>query len=82
MTANFHACDPDEHEYMLAVTMPLKNWRKLRKQICGDRVWADYPGSEIVREIDNMVQQAEKVYYPRLPAPNELDDLERDVAGK
>jgi hypothetical protein len=72
MQARLKCEKPDEIEFTLTVTMPAKEWEKLREQF-GDRTW-QYPASDLCRAINDMLTQARKVYWPKAPEASGLSD--------
>jgi hypothetical protein len=44
--------------------MPLSDWIALKDQLCAGKHYASYPGSKFVSEIENMVSQAKRIYWP------------------
>lgn len=55
----FKATNPDDIEMTLTVTMSLRDWKKLKKQLTGE-----YPSLKLVSEISSMIYQAEKHFVP------------------
>jgi len=56
---NFKATDPNTIEFSLTMSMPLKDWRGM-----SDQLSEKWPSSTLASEIQSMVIQAEKVYWP------------------
>ena len=64
MGTRFKAEKPGTHEYTMVMTMDLDDWRQLRDQLCGDKIYAPWPASNLTSAITDMVSQAEKIYWP------------------
>jgi hypothetical protein len=69
MGTRFRAENPEKHEYSLTMTMTLKDWLELREQLVKDSPYGRWPASLFVREITDMIAQAQKIYWPALPKP-------------
>lgn len=52
---------PEDIEYTLTVTMKAGDWDKLRDQLDKHYAW---PGSDLVRQINSLLAQARKIYWP------------------
>jgi hypothetical protein len=61
MTAKLQTTNPDEIEFTLTLTMPLRDWRRLQGQL-----QTDFPSWQLSAEITGMVIQAQKVFYPEV----------------
>ena len=59
MKARFKATAPDEMEFTMTSTMPLKEWEQLRTQ-CEN----EYPGFGLSSHISEMIIQAHETYWP------------------
>lgn len=66
MKGEFSANNPQDIEFTLTLTMKLKDWLELKKQLT-----TDYPSWRVGEEISDMVMQAKKVFYPE-PRDEEL----------
>lgn len=55
---------PGEIEYTLTVTMKAKEWEDFREQL--NQKW---PSSEIQHQINDLLSQARKIYWPA-PKPD------------
>jgi hypothetical protein len=66
MQARFMAEKPEDIEFTMKITMPAKDWCELRDQLksnCGFR----WPAVELARNIDDLLSQARKTFYPAVP---------------
>jgi len=52
---------PDDIKCTLSFTMTLKDWRQIRKTLS---THSNYEELQIIREIDSLIMQLEKTYYP------------------
>ncbi len=57
---------PDDIEYTLHITMAAKDWEKLREQLQVNPRW-EWPASEMIAQITDMLAQARKIYWPAEP---------------
>ena len=64
---------PEDIEYTLTITMPAKEWEKLRDQLQDRQQVNSYPAWTLVRIIDDMLAQARKIYWPTVPIPQSMD---------
>jgi hypothetical protein len=55
---------PGDIVYTLTVTMKAEQWEKLRGQIDEAKTSYIYPASDLVRQINDLLGQARKVYWP------------------
>jgi hypothetical protein len=63
---------PEAIEYTLTVTMKASEWETLREQLEEQPGGArSYPAYTLVREIDDLLAQARKVYWPSAAVINE-----------
>lgn len=62
MKTTFAFVKPDEMQVAMTITMPLGEWRELRKLL--PETW---PAYELRRHILDVVQQAEKVFHASTP---------------
>jgi len=53
--------NPDEIKFRMEVEMTLREWKKLREQLQSVIM---HPGATFWGEINSMIQQAEKTFYP------------------
>lgn len=60
MTTKLTIADPDAVEMTLTVTMPLRNWKRLRTQL----TTTSYPACDFSRAISDMTSQAEASFAP------------------
>ncbi len=60
MNAKFKAENPNEIEMTLTVTMPLKEWKRLRDQLEP----RNYPSSLFFKKINELVNHAEEHFHP------------------
>lgn len=56
---------PGEIVYTLTVTMKASEWEKLRDQLDASTLSNSYPAWTLRREIDDLLSQARKIYWPR-----------------
>lgn len=64
MNASFKAINPEVLEMQMTISMPLKQWMELRKQIQGESSGAQWPTWKFIEQMDHMIRQAEKHFYP------------------
>lgn len=63
--SKFKAENPQEIEFTFSHKMKLKEWIALRKQLGTDNAgYVQWPASELSSAITDMVDQAERVFYP------------------
>ena len=60
----FKAIAPEKHEYEMNIIMSLDDWKKVRSQIMEKEPYWTHPVRRLTDLIDDMVNQAEKVYWP------------------
>lgn len=65
MIANFEPTKPDDIKFTLHITMTLKEWKSLSSQMSDKNPMAS-PTWDIRRLIEEMVDQADKHFYPKL----------------
>lgn len=53
---------PDQIEYTLTVTMKAKDWEQFREQLM-----TKWPSCDFVHAVNDLLAQARKVYWPRVP---------------
>lgn len=51
---------PEEIEYTLSMTMKAKDFEAFREQLS-----SKWPSSELVRQINSLLSQARKIYWPQ-----------------
>ena len=76
MGTRFKAENPDSHEYTMTMTMPLGDWTELRDQLYGGKTYAAWPASTLTSAINDMVSQAQKIYWPEDPDDRDLNQQE------
>ena len=59
MKGNFTAVDPAKLDYTMEITMSLSDWMELDGALANK-----WPAGDFSRLINDMVDQARKVYYP------------------
>lgn len=61
---------PEDIVYTMSVTATAKEWEKLRDQL--DKIGATipWPVSTLRSQIDDLLGQARKIYWPRTEAPS------------
>lgn len=62
---------PGEIEFTLTITMKLKDWKELHKQM-----QSSWPASDLRSSIRDMVSRAERTFYPMAPKDEEPDGYE------
>lgn len=60
---------PGDIVYTLTITMKAVEWEKLRDQLSESTLSTSYPSYNLRREIDDLLAQARKIYWPE-PAPS------------
>ena len=60
MKARFQSTNPDEIEFSLTVTMPLKEWKEVRRHLQG--AW---PSWELGQAIADMIITANSTFFPK-----------------
>lgn len=63
---------PGDIVYTMTITMKAEEWEKLRDQLDGSKWSTSYPSWSLIREINDLLGQARKVYWPK-PAPEPAD---------
>lgn len=58
---------PEDIVYTMIVTMSAKNWEKLRDQLDTVKEFSSYPASDLRRNIDDLLGQARKIFWPVVP---------------
>lgn len=61
--------NPADIEYTVTITMKAGDWEKLREQLDASQLSTSYPSWTLIREIDDLLRQARKIYWPKEPAP-------------
>ena len=59
---------PGEIVYTVTITMKAEAWEKLRDQLDASKWSTSYPSWQLRREIDDLLGQARKIYWPKEPA--------------
>jgi hypothetical protein len=59
---------PDDIEFTMTITMKASDWSRLRDQLDSGKMSNGYPAWTLVREINDLLGQARKIYWPREPA--------------
>jgi hypothetical protein len=54
---------PDTTEISFTFTMPLGDWKRLRKTIVESKTWTSYPSFKLVEYIDELGREMEKMLY-------------------
>ena len=54
--------NPNEVVYEIRVSMPLKHWRELMKQLP-----TEWPSSDLSMKLRDVIRQAEQTFYPKEP---------------
>ncbi len=67
MRSTFAFTNPDNLECTLNTTMSMKDWKDLRDQL----LTGNFLSGDLHDDITNMVNQAEKVFYPKPPKIDE-----------
>jgi hypothetical protein len=62
MRAKATAEKPDSIEFTVQITMPLGDWKMLKKQLETDK----FPSWQLSSKITDIIIQAEKNFYPSL----------------
>ena len=55
--------NPQNVEATISLTLPLKDWKRLREQLKA----YEYPSHDIIDAIDDLTRQAETRFYPKPP---------------
>lgn len=55
---------PDDVEFTLTITMKASDWGKLRDQLDASSLSTSYPSYAMRRQIDDLLAQARKIYWP------------------
>jgi hypothetical protein len=63
---------PGDIVYTLTVTMKASEWEKLRDQLDASTLSQSYPSWSLRREIDDLLAQARKIYWPRPETTSEV----------
>lgn len=59
MEANFRVEEPKKIQATMEITMSIEEWEKLKNQLKHD-----YPAWDLSQNINNLITQARKVFYP------------------
>ena len=63
MKASYRLTNPEEVEATLELTMPIRDWLKLREQIAEGSGFSSYPGWKLKEHIDGLVKQAQHHFF-------------------
>lgn len=68
MKSTFKLDNVDEMQATMTLTMPVKEWRALRKS-----VKSEWPGFDFTRQIDDLIRAAEGHFYTSTPTVEDGD---------
>lgn len=57
--------EPNKIDFTLTITMSAENWEKLRDQMKDSQY--SWPMSDLSRQINELLGQARKIYWPKTP---------------